>query len=723
MLEKLRELKRKLFPEGADIQILAFNLLALSGILVSLTVAVYSFLAGAGIDTLAYELTGVLFSVLMIRYTLKTGKYQIAMVITVFVVFIGIFSGIYISDGGYIGGAPEFFVFSIVFTAFLLEGVVAIVMIAIEIVWYSGLCIYSYLHPEIVDHFSNEQDVVIDIIACFIMASLALAATMYYQVRLYRRKQQELNSAREEADNANNAKSEFIAKISHDIRTPLNTAMAMNQLIMQNADSEEIVNWASDSEASCTLLLGIINDMLDISKIESGKLDIRTVDYSIEEMIKKLNLEWGLPADNKGLNLIFEIDPNIPSVLAGGFDSLYKILSNLLSNAIKYTNEGDVKLSLTGIEETDKDIQLKFVIQDTGIGIPQEYLDTIFLPFERGNQSLLKGSDGSGLGLAIVKELSELMSAQISCESELEVGSKFLLEISQKIVDKSPVGTIDFEAAIAGSEIEREDFVVSGARILVVDDNYFNRKILRELLEPYMIQIDDVESGEEALEMIEIKEYDLIFMDYRMPEMNGAETLRTIKTEYPDWNIPTVVLTADAMAGTRERMLEEGFDDFLTKPVSIKQLKTVIVKYLEDKVRYFESDDSSCGIFTKDKIEEFEKELNKYGISIIRVLEKNRYDVSELRIRMDAFVQYYDMLYDSLASIKNDDEAWQMYLLEVHSLKATAKGIGAKSLADLAALIEYKNDRTFSEKTNEILLAELELVHEGIQKVYMSDKA
>lgn len=721
MLEKLKELKRKLFPAGADIQILAFNVLALSGIIVSLTVAVYSFSAGAGWDTIAYELAGVVFSIIMIWYTTKTGKYQIAMVITIFVVFIGIFSGIYISGGGYAGGAPEFFVFAIVFTAFLLDGFVAIIMIAIEIAWYSGICVYSYLHPEVVDHFSDEKDVVIDIIACFIIASLSLAATMYYQVRVYRKKQKELNSAREEADNANNAKSEFIAKISHDIRTPLNTAMAMNQLIMQNAESDEIVKWASDSEASCTLLLGMINDMLDISKIESGKLDIRVMDYSISEMLKNLNLEWKLVAESKGLDLFFEIDPEIPSSLTGGYDSLYKILSNLLSNAIKYTNTGFVKLSLNKCGETAEGIKLKYIIEDTGIGIPQEYLDTIFLPFERGNQSLLKGTDGSGLGLAIVKELSELMSASISCESELEVGSRFFLELNQGVADRTPVGNIDFETGIINTEIEEEDFVVSGARILIVDDNYFNRKVLRELLEPYMLQIDDVESGEEALEMIEIKEYDLVFMDYRMPYMNGEETLSAIKEEFPDWQVPVIVLTADAMAGTRERMLQAGFDDFLTKPVSLKQLKAVIIKFLDSKIKYFENDDRLQGIISKDKIKEYEEELNKYGMSIIQVLEKKRNDVSELLIRIDAFAQYYEALYDGLASERNDDEAWKMYILEVHSLKAAAKGIGAKALSDLSALIEYKNDRNFSENSRDLLLSELELVYEGIQKVYLKD--
>lgn len=716
MVEKLKTLKGILFPKDADIRILAFNILAISGMIVSLVVAIYSFCAGAGLDTVAIELAGVIFSIIMIWYTMRTGKYQLAMIITIFVVFIGIFTGIFFTDGGYEGGAPEFFVFSIVFTAFLLEGAVAVIMVIIEILWYAAICVYAYINPQAVDHFSDEKGIMIDIVVCFIMASIALAITMYFQVRLYQKKQAELNAAREEADTANRAKSEFIAKMSHDIRTPLNTAMAMNQLIMQNAKSEDIMGWASDSEASCTLLLGLINDMLDISKIESGKLDIHKSDYSLAEMIKKLKMEWGLEAEKKGLELIFDIDKEAPAVLCGGFDALFKILSNLLSNAIKYTNKGYIRFTLEANKEADDEVSLKYTIEDTGIGIPKEYLDTIFLPFDRGYQTILKGTDGSGLGLAIVKELSELMSAKVSCESELEKGSVFVLEIKQTVIDDAPVGEIDYSSSNEQS-VEKEDFIVNNARILVVDDNFFNRKVLRVLLEPYMIHIDDVESGKEALEMIEIKDYNLVFMDYRMPNMNGEETLRAIRDEYPDWDVPVVALTADAMTGTKEKLLAAGFDDFLTKPVNISQLKDVIVKFLEDKIRYFETDAYDGDSSSSDKLKGYELELNDYGVSVSQALENYDGNSSELLVRIEAFLEYYDRLYSKLAEKKEDEEAWKLYILDVHSLKSTAKGIGAKALSDLAALIELKNDMEFSKKTWELLLSEMELVYEGLKKI------
>lgn len=717
MKNRIKSLKNGLFPKDADIRILSFNVLALAGMTVSLIVAFYSFFEGAGFDTVFYELLGVFFSAIMIWYTMKTGKYQFAMVITIFVVFIGIFSGIFFSDGGYLGGAPEFFVFAIVFTAFFLEGILAVVMVLIEIIWYMGICIFAYVYPETVDHFSNEKDIVKDIIVCFIIASLSLAFTMYYQVKLYNKKQKELLSAREEADIANKAKSEFIAKMSHDIRTPLNTTMAMNQLIMQNTDSEEIIRWASDSEASCTILLGLINDMLDISKIESGKLDIRIIDYSMRDMLKKLKLEWGIEADKKGLELIFDIDPAVPAVLSGGFDSLYKILSNLISNAIKYTNDGFVKVSLNRITcEDENEVELLFIVEDTGIGIPNEYLESIFLPFERGSQAVLKGKDGSGLGLAIVKELSDLMSAKVSCKSVLEKGSRFVLELRQGIVDQVPIGEMDDDVPVESNEMEK-DFVVPGSHVLVVDDNFFNRKILRALLEPLMIQIDDVESGEEALEMIEIKEYDLIFMDYRMPNMDGEEVLLQIKKDYPSWHIPIVVLTADAMSGTRERLLSSGFDDFLTKPISMQHLKNVIVKFLSDKTKYFDTKEEAEFNINKETIAEYERELEKYGISFGKALELYKNNYSELFIRIEAFNKYYDKIYRRLTREKFDDESWEEYILDIHSLKATAKGIGAKALADLAALIELKSDRDFSEKTFGLLISELQFVHEGLKKV------
>ena len=202
-----------------------------------------------------------------------------------------------------------------------------------------------------------------------------------------------------------------------------------------------------------------------------------------------------------------------------------------------------------------------------------------------------------------------------------------------------------------------------------------------------------------------------------MPNMNGEETLRAIRDEYPDWDVPVVALTADAMTGTKEKLLAAGFDDFLTKPVNISQLKDVIVKFLEDKIRYFETDAYDGDSSSSDKLKGYELELNDYGVSVSQALENYDGNSSELLVRIEAFLEYYDRLYSKLAEKKEDEEAWKLYILDVHSLKSTAKGIGAKALSDLAALIELKNDMEFSKKTWELLLSEMELVYEGLKKI------
>lgn len=700
----------KLFGKNLNIQIKVFNILALSGISVCTLLFLYGLFAGETTTIMICYLLGIAFSVTMLYYTLKTGKYKTAMTLTVFAVFLVMFTFIFFNGGGYNSGAPIFFVFAMVFTAFLLSGKTAVILIILEVVWYSFICIYAYENPTLVRRLNGEKEIMYDVLACAMVAGLVLAITMYLQTSVYRAKQAELTAAKEEADKANSAKSTFLARMSHDIRTPLNTVMAMNELISQNSESEDILEWTADIENACLLLLSQINDLLDVSKIELGQVDIHENTYLVKDLIHKLYINWDREAHSKGLTLEFDISGNFPSKLYGSEDSIYKILSNLIGNAIKYSDQGKITISFLQKDES----QFQFIVADEGIGIPEEFLDKIFVPFERGAQEYYYSREGSGLGLAIVKELANQMAADISCESKVGVGSRFTLFISQKVVDTSPIGSIYDCLDFRGKEDKAaDDFIIPGGSILVVDDNFYNRKVLRAFLEPILVSVDDVESGEEALEMIEIKDYDLILMDYRMPDMSGEETLGKIKECVPDFETPVVVITADAMAGTKERLLNAGFDDFITKPVNSGQLKNILRTYLSGKVQCISQDDAGEAI--SNLLDAYESKLDSYDISMSKAIQYNDDRLDEWLIRIESMLELYEAVYEKIQNAVHDKSDLENMYYTVHSLKSTAKGIGADTLAQLAAIMERKNDTVFLETMIPALMKEYELVNQGCQ--------
>lgn len=711
-MDFIKSLKNKLFDEKLDIQIKAFNVVGLGGIAVCLTLLVYGMIAGEDWTILTCYFGGIIFSVMMLFYTLKTGKYQIAMMITIAVVFLGLFTFIFFQGGGYHSGAPLFFVFAIVFTAFLLQNRVGIVFIIIEVVWYNVICIIAYKYPETVTPLDSEKNIMVDIISCAVISGLILANTMYLLLKVYRTKQIELAAAKEEAESANNIKTDFLAKMSHDIRTPINTIAVMNDLIVENAESDEIREWATDSETACTLLMTLVNDMLDISKIEAGKVDIHESEFLLQNLLRKIFITWDGEATAKGLKLDIDVDETLPTKVIGSEDSIYKILSNLISNAIKYSNEGIITLSILREGRNG----FIFCVEDQGIGIPEEFMDKIFKPFERGAQDYYHSREGSGLGLAIVKELADQMSATLDCESAVDIGSRFKLRIDLRVLDDTPIGKV--EEWLGAHDIKRnvnEDVVYPGANLLVVDDNFYNRKVFRALLEPMLFQIDDVESGEEALEMIEIKDYDLILMDYRMPDMSGKEVLQNILENNPEWSTPVVVVTADAMVGTKEELLAAGFDDFISKPINSNQLKDILRKFISNKSKYIEKENTTT--WNQNELLEYEALLNGYDINLSEALEVNDNEVDALMVRMELFSSYYDTIRYELINWNESDDSREKIFFTIHSLKSSAKGIGAIVLSQLAALIESKRDLTFYEKMLTVVLSEYELAKIGCDEL------
>ncbi len=692
-----------IMPEGSDIQVSAFIILALCGIIVCVITAFVNLIVGFGVGAFLESAVGAVISSGLLFYTKKTGNYKLAMILTILIIFIGLFTFLFFSGGGYHSGMPCFFIFAVVFTAFLLDGIIMPVFVLIEIVWYALICLYVYYNPGSVVPVQGEESLLTDILVDEIIVSISLAITMYFQIRVYRKKQLELNEAILEAEEANRAKSDFLGKMSHDIRTPLNTIMAMNELIVSNTSSSNIREWVSDSNVSGQILISLIDDMLDLTKIEAGGIKLLSEPWDTREVFDETAKVWKLNAERKGLDFWYELDKGVPEYLKGDETSIRKIMNNLLSNAVKYTKEGSVRLNVR------MDKELEITVSDTGVGIAPEYLKTIFKPFERGTQDIYRETSGSGLGLAIVYELVEAMGGKINCVSAPGEGAIFSLKLPQEIYKGTGKQGRKIEAVTEKGSGTTDQFMAPDARILVVDDNPYNRKVIERFLEPLLIQTDDVESGSEALEMIDIKKYDLILMDLRMPVMDGVETLKKIREEYPDFDSPVVVLTADIMNGVEERLLNEGFSSFLAKPVSSAALYRTIARFIPDKVIPVST--SGGKEEYQESVEKYQDILMPYGIDIRLALENNAGSREEFLFRAEMFEKYSD---ENLKRL-TDPESREDYYLEIHSVKSIARGVGAFLLANLSETVEYRKNEDFEKEMNPVIIGEYDRVRKGLK--------
>ena len=390
----------------------------------------------------------------------------------------------------------------------------------------------------------------------------------------------ELEQAKLTAEKANRAKSDFLATMSHEIRTPINAVLGMNEMILRESKDADIKKYAVDIKHSANALLNIINQILDSAKIESGKMEIVSVDYDISTMLNDLYNMIDIRARDKGLTLVFEVDSSMPLKFHGDDMRIKQVLTNLLTNAVKYTQNGTVTMSVGWSMEGDHAI-LNYVVKDTGIGIKQEDIEKLFGEYQRIEETRNHYIEGTGLGMNIAIQLLGLMGSELKVESEYGKGSEFSFSIVQQVVDAQPVG--NFKDRVQMTEREPDvmiHYTAPEAKILVVDDNLMNRKVLKRLLKKTQMKVVEAESGFECLQLLEKDLYDIIFLDHMMPEMDGIETLTAMHERNLGGNATVIMLTANAIIGAREQYLEQGFDDFLSKPFSPSDLDNMILKYL-----------------------------------------------------------------------------------------------------------------------------------------------
>jgi len=392
-----------------------------------------------------------------------------------------------------------------------------------------------------------------------------------------------LHEMREQAEAANRSKSNFLANMSHEIRTPMNAIVGMSELLIEESKGRKIQEYAYDIKTAALNLLAIINDILDFSKVEAGKMDLVEDEYSvIEEMQDTINLVK-IAAEQKGLQFKINLADNIPGKLYGDAGRIRQVLINILNNAIKFTKEGYIRLDVTGQYVASDVIDLKLVVEDTGIGIKKEDLTAIFESFRQLDMNRNRQCEGTGLGLAITKQLISLMDGDIQVESEYGKGTRFTIHIKQRVIDKTTIAETGKQTSSAKSAEEEKPTSFNGDyRVLLVDDNAMNRKVANAMLKTYNFKLAEADSGKAAIERIKHMKYDMILMDHMMPEMDGVEATKIIREECGEngKNAIIIALTANAINGAREMYLENGFDDFLSKPFDRKQLQELLEKWV-----------------------------------------------------------------------------------------------------------------------------------------------
>ncbi len=511
----------------------------------------------------------------------------------------------------------------------------------------------------------------------------------------------DIDKAIEISNDAIRTKSNFLSGISHDIRTPINAILGLNEMVIRESREPAIRDYAKDIKSAGNTLMAFVSDVLDTSQIEEGRLEIVNIKYDISSVVNdvmNMNLR---AADEKGLTLSLKIDEQIPHLIKGDEIRVKQCILKLMSNAIKFTEEGSITLEIGFAKLNNNEILLTVSVSDTGIGIREEDIERLFSPFEKVSADRSVKNEGSGLGMSITRRLLEMMGSELRVESRYGSGSTFKFSVKQEVLDWQPVGNIEdsYERMRESQERYEESFHAPDAKVLVVDDSPVNLMIVEGLLKDTKMQFTMVDSGKKAIEESEKTRFDLILLDHMMPEMDGIETLHHLREDEKSLNkeSPIVALTANAVEGAKEKYEKEGFDHYLSKPIVADKLEDAIRSYLDPKLII-------VGNFEKKKYEEDitpatgNGSLTAKGNAFIDKLSNIKGLFTDKGIEYSGSEQLYEKVITEFAETGTSrasviEEYYEQqdiknYTIQVHALKSAARIIGATAISQLAAALE-----------------------------------
>ena len=623
-----------------------------------------------------------------------------------FVVGVGLFPVMFFLTGGINSGMVCWLSMGIVFVFMLLDGMDFVFMLLTDLAIIIGCYVVSYYHPDYVIDLESKKSVFFDVVQSLLLSALAIGSIIKFQKSIYvgLYKQASINNddllektlqakkAEKLAQTATEAKSNFLANMSHEIRTPINTIMGMDEMILRETSEKVVEEYALDIKTASQNLLSLINDILDITKIESGKMGVVNGEYQFMSLMHDVLNNVTIRAKEKNLEIKLNISNDIPSEMLGDDVRIKQILTNIITNAVKYTQEGYIEISASCQRQYDNTVDLKFSVKDTGIGIKQEDIKRMFESFERLEENRNRNIEGAGLGMTITQNLLKMMGSSLEVESEYGKGSTFSFVISQEIINNENIGDFQQKLRQLTSNYEYStSFEAPKARFLVVDDNAMNRKVFVALLKESKVKIDEAGSGTECLKMIQLEHYDMIFLDHMMPGMDGVETFKAMATLTNNkcLRTPVIALTANAIAGAKERYITMGFHGFLSKPVVPAQLEKMIRDFLpEDLLEYHE---------TNQKDEARRNRVRQVELPDVEGVDWDYalLHFPEVNMVFQTAIDFYEAIEyerDSIARFYEDIDGnfpLEDYRIKVHAVKSMANTIGATSLGGLAKILEY----------------------------------